>query len=235
MNGNWVIEMKILGIETTTFSGSVALVENGRILGEFFLNVGPRHSENILPLIKELLSGLEIKLEEVEAIAVSRGPGSFTSLRVGVTTAKSLAFSLGVPIVSVSSLEVLAMGFAFTPCVICPVIDARKREVFSAFFKFSGNNLKRLSDDVLISPEGLSELVREETIFAGDGAILYSNVLRGKLWGLALFPPFNFNFPRASNCALLGGKRLREKGEDDLADLTPQYVRRAEAEILREG
>ncbi len=219
--------MKILGIETTTFSGSVALVEEGRVLGEFFLSVGPRHSEKVLPLIKELFSGLGIKLDEVEAIAVSKGPGSFTSLRVGVTTAKSLAFSLGVPIVSVSSLEVLAMGFAFTSYVICPVIDARKGEVFSAFFKLSGSNLKRLSDDILISPEGLSEIVQEKTIFAGDGAILYSNILRKKGGRRAVFPPFNFNFLRASNCALLGGDKLREKGEDNLADLSPHYIRRA--------
>lgn len=226
--------MRVLGIETSTYSGSVAIVDDDRVLGEVFFNNGPLHSERLLPAIEWLLGGIGVDKKEIEGIVVSVGPGSFTALRIGIATAKGLAFSLGVPIVGVSSLEILASGLPFTPFTICSIIDARKGEVFAAFFGYSSGRLERIGNEMLIPPAVLIEMIREKTVFIGDGAILYMDLLKSALGELALFCPLSFNFPRASNCALLGIQKLREGFQDDLLALVPRYLRGADAEILKE-
>lgn len=226
--------MKILGIETSTQAGSIALIDSDRVLGEFFLNLGPVHSEKLIPMLDRLLGEAGMAKERIEGVAVSIGPGSFTGLRVGLSTAKGLAFSLGIPLVGVSSLETLAMNI-FTNLSICSIIDARKKEVFAAFFKFSHESIIRTSGDILISPQGLCRMVRERAVFIGDGALLYKDLLMGILGEFALFCPLNLNFPRASNSALIGARKLREGQRDDLSTLAPRYLRKAEAQIFREG
>jgi tRNA threonylcarbamoyladenosine biosynthesis protein TsaB len=226
--------MRVLGIETSTYSGSVAVVEDDKVLGEIFVNVGPLHSEKLIPLIDWLLKEVGVDKKGIDGIAVSRGPGSFTALRIGISAAKGLAFSLGIPIVGVSSLEVLAHNLPFTPFVICSIIDARKKEAFTAFFKSYDNRLERISDDLVVSPEDLIKVIREKTIFIGDGAVLYRDFLKDALGELALFCPPNFNFPRVSNCALIGIQRLKNGFRDDVSLLAPEYLRRAEAEIIKE-
>jgi tRNA threonylcarbamoyladenosine biosynthesis protein TsaB len=226
--------MTILGIETSTHSGSVSLIEGDKILGEFFLNLGPAHSEKLLPMIDWLLGEVGIEKKRIDGISVSVGPGSFTALRIGISTVKGLAFSLGIPVVGVSSLEVLAMNL-FTSSVICSIIDARKKEVFAAFFKFFEGRLVRVSNDILISPVGLSKMISESTIFIGDGVIPYRDFLMDALGEFALFCPLNLNFPRASSCALIGAQRLKDGREDDLSTLVPLYLRKAEADIIRQG
>jgi tRNA threonylcarbamoyladenosine biosynthesis protein TsaB len=226
--------MRILGIETSTNSGSVAILEDERILGELFLNNGPAHSEKLLPMIALLLKQVGVDKNELGGISVASGPGSFTALRIGISSAKGLAFSLGIPIVGVSSLEVLALNLLFTPFVICSIMDAKKSELFAAFFTSSSGRLSRTSDDMLISPHDLVGMIREKTIFVGNGAIVYERLLRDALGELAVFCPSRFNSPRASNCALLGAEALKQGYKDDLSTLAPQYLRRADAEILKE-
>jgi len=228
--------MRVLGIETSTYSGSVAIVEEGKVLGEIFFNNGPSHSEKLLPMIDCLLREVEIDKKLIDGIAVAVGPGSFTALRIGISAAKGIAFSLGIPVVGVSSLEILALNLLFTPFVICSIIDARKNELFAAFFTSTkeGVNNNRISEDLLISPRDLSEMIHEKTVLVGNGALMYEDFLRSALGERVLFPPSNFNFPRASNCAILGAKRLKNGSTDDLSALAPQYLRRADAEILKE-
>ncbi len=226
--------MRVLGIETSTHSGSVAIVEDERIVGELYINNGPTHSEKLLPMIDWLLKEVGLDIKGIEGISVAVGPGSFTALRIGISTAKGLAFSLGIPILGVSSLEVLALNLLFTPFVICSIIDAKKSELFAAFFTSSDWGLYKSSDDMLITPRDLTDMIREKTVFVGDGAIVYGNFLREALGELAFFCPSNFNFLRASNCALLGAKRLKSGIKYDLSALAPQYLRRADAEILKE-
>ncbi|GIW46293.1 MAG: tRNA (adenosine(37)-N6)-threonylcarbamoyltransferase complex dimerization subunit type 1 TsaB [Deltaproteobacteria bacterium] len=226
--------MLVLGIETSTYAGSVALIEDERVVGEVFINLGPSHSEKLLPIIEWLLREVGLNKEDVEGIAVSIGPGSFTSVRVGVATAKGLAFSLGVPVVGVSSLEVLALNFPFAPFVICSIIDARKGEVFMALFRSLNGSLERISEDTLVRPEHLISIIREKTIFVGDGTLSYRELLKDSLGELALFSTPGLNFPRASNCALIGIERLKKGQKDDVFSLAPKYLRKSEAEILKE-
>lgn len=232
--------MKILAIETSTYSGSIAIVEENAILGEYYFNIGPVHTEKLVPSIEWLLSEVGIDKSDLSGVAVSLGPGSFTSLRVGLSTAKGICYSLGIPLVGVSSLKALAMNLPFAPCNICPVMDARKGEVFAALFCFNDGQLERIMDDMVLSPERLVELIKENTIFVGDGAILYKDYLEDNLCTGILFSPININFPRASNLALSEIGKFKEDRDnkyvlDGIMNLAPQYLRKSEAEISKEG
>jgi tRNA threonylcarbamoyladenosine biosynthesis protein TsaB len=216
--------MRILGIETSTHCGSVAILEDERILGELFLNNGPTHSEKLLPMIDLLLREIGVDKRELGGISVVSGPGSFTALRIGISSAKGLALSLGIPVVGVSSLEVLALNLLFTPFVICSIMDAKKSELFAAFFTSSSGRLSRSSDDMLVSPHDLIGMIRRKTVFVGNGAMVYEEFLRDALGELSVFCPSSFNSPRASNCALLGAQRLKKGSKEDLSTLAPQYL-----------
>jgi tRNA threonylcarbamoyladenosine biosynthesis protein TsaB len=232
--------MKILAIETSTYSGSIAILEDYKILGEYYFDVGPAHTEKLVPSVDWLLKQLNVKKSDLNAIAVSLGPGSFTSLRVGISTAKGISYSLGIPLVGVSSLMALAMNVAFAPYDICSVIDARKGEVFTALFRSYDGVLERLTEDMVVSPDKLLEIIKEKTIFAGEGALLYKDFLEDKLRGDILFSPINMNFPRASSVALSEIGKIKEDRDNkyvlsETMNLAPQYLRKSEAEITKEG
>jgi len=226
--------MRVLGIETSTYSGSVALVEGDVILGEILFNLGPAHSEKTLPMIDWLLKEIGIKGNEIDGIAVSKGPGSFTSLRVGVSTAKGLAYSLGIPVIGVSSLEILAQNLLHTRYPICTIIDARKRELYAAFFRGSDDKVIRQRDDHLTTPEDLVRILNEKIIFIGNGAVIYREFLESSLGNLALFTTSSFNYQRASNCAKIGIERLNVDYKNGYSEFSPQYLRKADAEIYKE-
>ena len=225
--------MRFLGIETSTHSGSVALVDGDTILGEIFLNVGPSHSERLLPMVDWLLRAAGMKKDDLEGIAVSSGPGSFTSLRVGISTAKGMAFSLGIPIVGVSSLEVLSRNLVHTPYAICSVIDARRKQVYAALFRCIRDEPMRLKEDCLTDPLELIETVSEETIFVGDGAVLYRELIEKSLGDQAMFCTSSFNFPRASHCAQAAMRKMSGDNKGETTPFSPRYLRKADAEISK--
>ena len=232
--------MRILAIETSTYSGSIALVSGEGVIGEYYFNIGPAHTEKLVPSIDWLLSELNEKRSDLTGVAVSLGPGSFTSLRVGISTAKAISYSLGIPLRGVSSLEVLAMNFPLNSYNICPMIDARKGEVFSALFRTESGELERITEDTLISAEKLVETIKNDTIFVGDGALLYKEYLEDNLSDGIMFSPHNLNFPRASNVALLEISKFsegvdREYDGQAVMKMAPHYLRKSEAEISREG
>jgi len=232
--------MRILAIETSTYSGSIAVLGDEGILGEYFFNVGPSHTEKLIPSIDWLLGELSMDKADLTGVAVSLGPGSFTALRVGLSTAKGICFSLGIPLVGVSSLLTLAMNLPFAPYNICPVIDARKGEVFTALFSANNGKMERILEDMVISPQGLAENIKEKTIFIGDGALLYKDFLEDNLSSDIIFSPLNMNFPRASCAALSVIDKFKEGLDnklerDELMNLAPHYLRKSEAEISKEG
>ena len=232
--------MRILAIETSTYSGSIAVLGDEGLLGEYFFNVGPSHTEKLVPSIDWLMSELGMNRADLTGVVVSLGPGSFTALRVGISTAKGICFSLGIPLVGASSLKTLAMNLPFVPYNICPVIDARKGEVFTALFRSHNGKLERLREDMVISPEGLAEIIKEKTIFIGDGALLYRDFLEDNLRGDIMFSPLNINFPKASCAALSEIGKFKEDRDnkyerDELMNLAPHYLRKSEAEISKEG
>ncbi|MBI4228800.1 MAG: tRNA (adenosine(37)-N6)-threonylcarbamoyltransferase complex dimerization subunit type 1 TsaB, partial [Deltaproteobacteria bacterium] len=224
----------VLGIETSTYSGSVAIIDGDTIVGEIFLNVGPSHSDKLLPMVDWLLREAGMKRHDIDGIAVSNGPGSFTSLRVGISTAKGIAYSLGIPVVGVSSLKVLSRNLLHTSYEICTLIDARRKEAYAAFFKSNGDDTVRLKDDCLINPVELIEMIGERTIFIGNGVVLYRDLIEKSLGDLAIFCTSNFNFPKASHCAQVGINKLNSGHKGEIFQFSPQYLSKADAEISKE-
>lgn len=228
--------MIILGIETSLYAGSIAVSEEGKILGEYYFNTGPSHSEKLLSSVDWLISELDIEKSELGGIAVSLGPGSFTSLRIGVAAAKGLAYSLEVPITGVSTLELMANNLPYANSQICPVIDAKRAEVFCALFESNDGQVQRITEDIVISPEKLARDIKEKTVFVGEGALLYSDFLDhisvGK--GFSEYSSEPFNYPRAGVLCMLGESKFEAGQSDDPYTLSPSYIRKSEAEVQKE-
>lgn len=229
--------MKILGIETSMYAGSIAVSDDEKILGEYYFNTGPSHSEKLLPSIDWMLGELDIDKSELCGIAVSLGPGSFTSLRIGLASAKGLSYALGIPIAGVSTLKLMANNFPFSPYKICPVIDAKRGEVFAAFFESQEGRVVRISEDMVLSPENLARKIKDKTLFIGEGALLYSDFLEDILGGdgYAAFCPEPFNYPRAGVLSSMGYLIFKDGGGDDPHTLAPHYMRKSEAELSKEN
>jgi tRNA threonylcarbamoyladenosine biosynthesis protein TsaB len=225
--------MLVLGIESSTTQGGVAIVGEDRVLYEAVLNVEVTHSERLLPAVDRALGEARISLEALGGIAVSIGPGSFTGLRIGLSTAKGLAYATGLPLVGVPTLEAMAWTLPAARWQICPVLDARKQEVYAALFQHDRDGLQRVSEDMAIAPEALCRLIRKPTLFLGDGLAAYQALFEERLGDHLLLPPLANRGARPACVAELGRRRLL-RGERDLPEaLVPCYLRASEAELRR--
>lgn len=218
--------MIILGIETSTSVGSVALTSGEKILAEYIQDNNCPHSIWLIPAIEAILNNTRIKKRAIEGISISIGPGAFTSLRVGISTAKGLAQSLNIPLVPVSSLRILAGNISFSQLSICPIIDAKRKEINVAFFKYQDHELKQISENLITTPASLVEKIKEPTIFLGNGALIYQEILSKELRELAIFLPEIFSIPRAALGAILGEKKIKEGEVPDLFEVEPLYLRK---------
>lgn len=228
--------MKVLGIDTSTPCGSIGLIHGQDIISEYILNVSVTHSERLLGAIDLVLRRAGCALDDLDGFAISLGPGSFTGVRIGVSTVKGLAYAVQKPVVGVSTLDVLASQVSPTPYLICPIIDARKGEVYSAFYRYEESDRpKRLSEFQALRPEVLSRMLNERTIFLGDGVKAYGDDLRKWLKSFAIFSSPTLHIPHGSAVARLGVELLLRGEVLNLATFIPLYVRRSEAEIKWEG
>ncbi len=224
--------MKILGIDTSTSCGSIGLTDDDSVIADYLLDLPVTHSEKLLDSVKCLLKQGGVSIEDLGGWALSLGPGSFTGLRIGVSTIKGLAFATQKPVAGIPTLDVLASNISPTPDLICPILDARKGEVYAAFYRYeNGGSLKRLSPYQAISPEHLAEKIAEKTIFLGSGVKTYGKYLDDALKDLAVFAPGPLNLPRGATVAKLGIERIQKNQVLDLSTFTPIYVRASEAEI----
>ena len=171
--------MKILSVDSSAIVASAALSEDGRLLAEYTLNNKNTHSETLLPMIESLLSFFSMETADIDLFAVSIGPGSFTGVRIGTATVKGLAFASNKPCVGVSTLEAIAYNLRFHKGIVCPVMNARRSQVYTAVFRSDGERLKRLTEDLAISIAELDSMLAEyseEVALAGDG---YDICLKG--------------------------------------------------------
>jgi len=227
--------MLVLGIESSTTQGGVAIIGEDRVLCECVLNVEITHSERLLPAIDRALSDARIALEALGGIAVSIGPGSFTGLRIGLSTVKGLAYATGLPVVGVPTLEAMAWSLPAARWQVCPVLDARKQEVYAALFRHEQEGIVRVMEDTALAPDALCRLIRKPTLFIGDGVETYGALFRERLGERMLIPPLASRGARPACVAELGRGRLL-RGERDAADsLVPRYLRPSEAELRRPG
>lgn len=164
--------MIILALESSALTASVAVCDGERLLGEYTLNNGNTHSETLLPIVESLLKFLKLSVSDVDLFACSVGPGSFTGIRIGVATLKGLAFASEKPCVGVSTLEAMAYNLSVPNGLICPVMNARRKQVYAALFREKDGNLERLMPDSAISIEELDKLLadyNEPVYLVGDG------------------------------------------------------------------
>ncbi len=220
--------MTILGIDSSAVSAGCAIVRDGRVLYEGFVNIGLTHSQTLMPLIDDALNRAGVTLEEIDRIAVSHGPGSFTGVRIGIATVKGLAFAGNIPCVGVSTLAAIAHGAACADGVLCPVMDARRDQVYNALFSCESGELTRLCDDRALSLDDLAAEIsaREETVWlCGDGAGLCMDKLGERCPNLRMVPE-SVRWQRGSGVAFAAAGLPAV----DAAVLVPVYLRLPQAE-----
>ena len=227
--------MRILAFETSAKAASVALMEDGSLLAEAYQNAGLTHSRTILSMAEHLLQSCDRTMGDVNAIAVAMGPGSFTGVRIGMAAAKGLAWGRELPLYGVSTLEAMALGLGQLQGLVCPVMDARRSQVYNALFRISGGTLTRLREDRAISIQALEEDLQslaEPVTLVGDGAILcwQTMALPGERLLLA---PEHRRHQRASGVALAAWAAIQRGETGDANSLQPNYLRLSQAERER--
>jgi len=225
--------VKLLAIDTSTMFGGVALLNDDVLLAESRLNVMVTHSERLLTEINHIITKTGLEINDIDVFAVAIGPGSFTGLRVGLSTVKGLIYPAKKELVTVPTLEAFAWNLPFSPYQVCPILDARKKEVYSALFKWSGDKFIKTLKEQTFRIETLIENITEPTIFLGEGALLYKDKITNKLSDQALFAPSHLMSPLPSNVAYLGRLKALQGNFDDPIKATPMYLRRSEAELKK--
>lgn len=223
--------MKILALDTATDSCSVAATEDGRVAAELTIRKNQTHSRHLMELVDSVLQIAGFGAADLDGLAVSIGPGSFTGLRIGISTIKGLAHALDKPVVGVSTLEALARQCSQTSFLICPMLDARKGEVYTATYRFDADELVQQTTARAMQPEALTDHIKSPCLFIGTGARLYRQTIVAAAGNLAHFVSGGQNTIRASSVAFLSMPRFEAKDTDEIANLIPHYIRKSDAEL----
>lgn len=214
-----------IAIDTSTDTASLALVQEGVVLAELTWRCVQSHSVQLLPNLENLLKQASLTLGSAEGIIVARGPGSYNGLRVGISTAKSLAFSLDIPIVGISTLEAEAYQHAGTGLPICPVFNAGREEIATAIYQKKRGQWRQITEERLTTIDALCSGITTKTLFCGEFAPAVADKLKEKLKQKAVIVSPAFGLRRAAYLAELGLKRLQAGDYDDAATLQPFYFR----------
>ena len=227
--------MLILAFETSAKAGSVALWQQGKLLGESYQNTSLTHSQTLLSMAESLIASCGFTPQQVESVAVAAGPGSFTGVRIGVAAAKGFAWGLEIPCCGVSTLEAMAENLGIYDGLVLPVMDARRSQVYNAVFNAEHGVLTRVSEDRAISLDALCEELKDcgrPVYLVGDGSVLTYNTLKDRLPNLIL-PPEHRMHQRAAGVALVAERMIHNGETCDAAALTPNYLRLSQAERER--
>lgn len=226
--------MKILGIDAATQVAGVGIVDETKVIAEGWLNTGKTHSQRLLPLLDSLLQNSQITWDDIHGLAVTVGPGSFTGLRIGLATVQGLAQVLRKPVAGIVSLDALAENVAGVSGLVCPILDARKNEVYTALYRSEEDRMIRLSPYQAINPEVLlKELVSldEKVTFLGDAVPVFQDLIKGVLGERAFFAPLTRNLLRGVEVAALGMKKFQQGQAENYFEIKPFYLRPSEAEV----
>ena len=228
--------MKLLALDSSGLVASVAVVEDDNMLAEYTVNYKKTHSQTLLPMLDEIVRMTEQDLGTVDAIAVAAGPGSFTGLRIGSATAKGLGLALDKPLIAVPTVDALAFNLYGSSARICPIMDARRSQVYTGVYTFAGDEFRVLSPQ---RPQAVSDLVEElnagegEVIFLGDGVPVYRKTIEEQMKVPFQFAPAHCNKQRAACVAVLGMRYFREGKYETAAEHAPDYLRPSQAERER--
>lgn len=218
--------MRLLAVETSTLAGGVALLDGERLRGEYLLDVRATHSERLMPAIDRLLADAGWSPGDLTGLAVAVGPGSFTGLRIGLSAVKGLALALGIPIAAVPTLDAMAAALPFAGLPVCPVLDARKGEVYCSLYRWDGTAMRREWEYLALAPSDLAARLSEPVILLGDGAVSIASPH-------ARQSPPHRRVPSPAAVAVLGHAQLIVGRSVAAADLVPIYLRPSEAELKR--
>ena len=228
--------MKILAIDSSGMTASAALLEDGLLRAEYTVNYKKTHSQTLLPMIDEIVRMTELDLNSLDAIAVAGGPGSFTGLRIGSATAKGLGLALDKPLISVPTVDAMAYNFFGAEGLICPMMDARRSQIYRGLYRFRGAAFQVLLPQRAEAVEEMADRLNslgEPVILLGDGAAVYQEKLRGLLqvpWSMA---PAHLNRQRAAAVGSLAETYLAEGRTETAAEHKPEYLRLSQAERER--
>jgi tRNA threonylcarbamoyladenosine biosynthesis protein TsaB len=225
--------MKILAVDTSSLVAAVAVIDNERLLGEYILNHKKTHSQKLMPMIKELLNNLELTPKGIDVFAASSGPGSFTGLRIGITTIKALAYAVNKPVVSVPTLDALAFNMPVLDSLVCPIMDARNNQVFTAVYKWEKGVPVNLTEYMGVPITELVRLIKgknQKIVFLGDAVEIHKDFLKDELNENCRFAPGNLMLQKASSVAQLALVKASSGMTESSFDMVPFYLRKSQAE-----
>ena len=224
--------MKILAADTSTSTGAVALLDGIRVKAEWSLDSRVTHNRRLLGIIDRILNESGWNIGDIEGMGVTAGPGSFTGLRIGLTTIKTLAWARSIPFVAIHTLDALAEPLSGSRNPVCALLDARKKEVFAALYDPTGKDgLVRRGEGWVIPPGDLADLIREPTVFCGDGWFAYEKLFRQRLGEKAIEAPAPLHSIRAATVAAMARERILAGTQDDPRAARPFYLRPSDAEL----
>lgn len=223
--------MKILSVDSSTSAATVAILNDDLVLGEVTFNYKKQHSVILMNIIDYLLKGINLTIKDIDGYVVSKGPGSFTGLRIGMSTIKGLAQGGNKPYVSLSSLDAMAYNVFSTNSIICPLMDALRGNVYTAFYCIENDNLKRISDYMCVSIDEVIEKLNDynsNIIFVGDDVKIFRDKL--SVLNNVSFAPSHLNHVGAAALGVLGANKLNSGLSDDVFSDSPLYLRKSQAE-----
>lgn len=228
--------MRILALDSSGLVASVAIMEEEQTIAEYTVNYKKTHSQTLLPMLDEIMKMTEMDLNTIDAIAIAGGPGSFTGLRIGSATAKGLGLALGKPLIHVPTLEGLACNLYGYSSLICPIMDARRNQVYTGVYRLSEGEFQVVKEQTAIDVAVLAEQLNalgEAVTFLGDGVPVYREQLEEKLTVPFTFAPANMNRQRAASVGVRGFQYYREGRIETAAEHQPDYLRVSQAERER--
>lgn len=228
--------MKILGLDSSGIVASVAIVEDDVLIAEYTVNYKKTHSQTLLPMLDEIAKMTELDLNSIDAIAVAAGPGSFTGLRIGSATAKGLGLALKKPLIAIPTVEGLAYNLYDIPGLICPIMDARRKQVYTGIYRFIDHQLKVVEDQMAVPMETVIEKLNqygEAVTFLGDGVPVFHEFIAEKMTVPYSFAPAHVNKQRAAAVAALGEIYYRQGKTETAMEHVPDYLRVSQAERER--
>ncbi|MDE6887622.1 MAG: tRNA (adenosine(37)-N6)-threonylcarbamoyltransferase complex dimerization subunit type 1 TsaB [Eubacterium sp.] len=228
--------MKILAIDSSGIVASAAVVEDDNLLGEYTVNYKKTHSQTLLPMIDEVVRMLELDLQTIDAIAVAGGPGSFTGLRIGSATAKGLGLALEKPLIQVPTVDGLAYNLAGSGVLVCPLMDARRNQVYTGLYQFEGYQMRTVLEQCAVGIDEITAQVNargQAVTFLGDGVSVFASYLAQHCQVSYTFAPAHLNKQRASAVAVLAMEYFRAGNVQTAAEHHPEYLRLSQAERER--
>lgn len=228
--------MKILGLDSSGIVASVAIVEDDVLIAEYTVNYKKTHSQTLLPMLDEIAKMTELDLNSIDAIAVAAGPGSFTGLRIGSATAKGLGLALKKPLIAIPTVEGLAYNLYDISGLICPIMDARRKQVYTGIYRFTDHQLKVVEDQMAVPMETVIEKLNqygEAVTFLGDGVPVFHELIAEKMMVPYSFAPAHVNKQRAAAVAALGEIYYRQGKTETAMEHVPDYLRVSQAERER--